>query len=111
MIEKLEAHGGKVGNAVACNGVKKEWASAGIDGQCLPFSDQPRCRLRLQQAPSVFGPCQIDDCARRKSRSTKQSPASAPDTCDSSKMRARSWGCVKKPAEARVIPLFQLLQL
>ncbi|KAF6218935.1 hypothetical protein HO133_005478 [Letharia lupina] len=32
VIEKLEAHGGKVASAVACNGVKKEWASAGVDG-------------------------------------------------------------------------------
>ena len=39
VVEKLEAHSGKVGNAVACNGVKKEWASAGVDGECLPLSD------------------------------------------------------------------------
>ena len=35
VIEKLEAHGGKVASAVACNGVKKEWASAGVDGEYL----------------------------------------------------------------------------
>lgn len=37
VIEKLKAHGGKVASAVACNGVKKEWASAGVDGEILPF--------------------------------------------------------------------------
>jgi mitogen-activated protein kinase organizer 1 len=35
IIEKLEAHEGKVVSAVACNGTKKEWASAGTDGECL----------------------------------------------------------------------------
>lgn len=39
VIETLEAHGGKVGSAVACNGVKKEWASGGVDGECLPLPD------------------------------------------------------------------------
>jgi mitogen-activated protein kinase organizer 1 len=28
------AHGGKVASAVAVNGVKKEWASAGVDSEC-----------------------------------------------------------------------------
>ncbi len=32
VIEKLKAHGGKVASAVACNGARKEWASAGVDG-------------------------------------------------------------------------------
>jgi len=32
VIEKLKAHGGKVASAVACNGARKEWASAGADG-------------------------------------------------------------------------------
>ena len=32
-IEKLSAHDGKVASAVAWNGVKKEWASAGADGE------------------------------------------------------------------------------
>ena len=34
VIDKLEAHGGKVASAVACNGARKEWASAGVDGNC-----------------------------------------------------------------------------
>ena len=34
VIAKLEAHGGKVTSAVACNGARKEWASAGVDGEC-----------------------------------------------------------------------------
>lgn len=33
VIEKLEAHGRKVASAVAWNGTKKEWASAGTDGR------------------------------------------------------------------------------
>ena len=33
VIEKLEAHDGKVASAVTCNGVRKEWASAGVDGK------------------------------------------------------------------------------
>lgn len=33
IIEKIDAHEGKVASAVACNGVKKEWASAGTDGE------------------------------------------------------------------------------
>lgn len=33
VIEKLKAHGGKVASAVACNGARKEWASAGVDGE------------------------------------------------------------------------------
>lgn len=32
-IQKLDAHNGKVASAVACNGTKKEWASAGVDGK------------------------------------------------------------------------------
>ena len=32
VIEKLEAHDSKVASAVTCNGVRKEWASAGVDG-------------------------------------------------------------------------------
>ena len=35
VIGSFEAHGGKVSSAVACNGVKKEWASAGVDGELL----------------------------------------------------------------------------
>lgn len=31
IIQKLEAHGGKVASAVAFNVVRKEWASAGVD--------------------------------------------------------------------------------
>lgn len=33
VIEKLDAHDGKVASAVACNGGRKEWASAGVDGE------------------------------------------------------------------------------
>ena len=33
VIEKLKAHDGKVASAVACNGARKEWASAGVDGK------------------------------------------------------------------------------
>lgn len=33
VIEKLKAHGGKVASAVAFNHVRKEWASAGADGE------------------------------------------------------------------------------
>ena len=35
VIETMEAHEGKVASAVACNGVKEEWASAGVDGELL----------------------------------------------------------------------------
>ena len=35
VIETMEAHEGKVASAVACNGVKKEWVSAGVDGKLL----------------------------------------------------------------------------
>ena len=28
-----EAHGGKVASAITVNGVKREWASAGVDGE------------------------------------------------------------------------------
>ena len=33
VIEKIPAHGEKVAGAVAFNGTKKEWASAGVDGK------------------------------------------------------------------------------
>ena len=33
VVEKLGAHGGKVASAVVCNAVRKEWASAGVDGE------------------------------------------------------------------------------
>lgn len=33
VIHKLDAHEGKVASAVACNGARKEWASAGVDGE------------------------------------------------------------------------------
>lgn len=33
VIEKLDAHEGKVASAVAFNGGRKEWASAGVDGE------------------------------------------------------------------------------
>lgn len=65
ILEKLEAHGGKVASAVTCNGVKKEWASAGVDGECPPILECSKCRLRLQQVPSAFGPCQSDVTALR----------------------------------------------
>ncbi len=32
VVEKIKAHDGKVASAVAFNGTKKEWASAGVDG-------------------------------------------------------------------------------
>lgn len=35
VIETMKAHEGKVASAVACNGVKKEWVSAGVDGELL----------------------------------------------------------------------------
>lgn len=33
VVQRMEAHGGKVASAVACNSVRKEWASAGVDGE------------------------------------------------------------------------------
>lgn len=33
VIEELEGHNGKVASAVAWNGTRKEWASAGVDGE------------------------------------------------------------------------------
>ena len=33
VVEKLKAHGGKVASAVACNSARKEWVSAGVDGE------------------------------------------------------------------------------
>lgn len=33
VLECLEAHEGKVASAVACNSVRKEFASAGVDGE------------------------------------------------------------------------------
>ena len=33
VIERLHAHAGKVASAIACNGARKEWASAGVDGE------------------------------------------------------------------------------
>lgn len=32
ILEKISAHNGKVASAVVCNRVRKEWASAGVDG-------------------------------------------------------------------------------
>jgi len=32
VIDKMEAYEGKVASAVTCNSVRKEWASAGVDG-------------------------------------------------------------------------------
>ena len=69
VIESLEAHGGKVASAVACNGVKKEWASAGVDGELLFLSKRSKCTLSLPQAPSVSGPCQRDVAATGVNRS------------------------------------------
>ena len=37
VIEKMEAHEGRVASAVACNPVRKEWASAGVDGRFFTF--------------------------------------------------------------------------
>ena len=34
VIEKMKAHGGKVASSVTCNAARKEWASAGGDGEC-----------------------------------------------------------------------------
>ena len=34
VIEKLKAHDGKAASAVAFNGTRNEWASAGVDGGC-----------------------------------------------------------------------------
>ena len=38
VIEKLEAHNGKVASAVAFNGTRREWASAGVDGKSFPMA-------------------------------------------------------------------------
>ena len=35
VIQKIMAHDGKAASAVAFNGTRKEWASAGVDGGCL----------------------------------------------------------------------------
>lgn len=35
VLERLTAHDGKVASAVACNSVRKEFASAGVDGKSL----------------------------------------------------------------------------
>ena len=38
VVAKLDdAHDGKVASAVTCNGVRKEWASAGVDGSFFLF--------------------------------------------------------------------------
>ena len=39
VIEKFHAHDGKVASAVACNGARKEWASAGVDGERICIWD------------------------------------------------------------------------
>ena len=36
-IEKFDVHGGKIAIASAFNGTRKEWASAGADGELYPF--------------------------------------------------------------------------
>lgn len=39
VIQRLDAHARKVASAVACNGARQEWASAGVDGKfCLVLS-------------------------------------------------------------------------
>lgn len=43
VVGKLEAHEGKVASAVTCNSVRKEWASAGVDGK---FFDCMKPRVR-----------------------------------------------------------------
>ena len=58
IIEKLDAHEGKVASAVACNGTKKEWASAGTDGESCPYEQQTvltfgRCCERLGNARTL----------------------------------------------------------
>ena len=40
IIDKLGAQDGKVASAVAFSGAKKEWASAGVDGEHLAYLDE-----------------------------------------------------------------------
>ena len=54
VIDKLQAHGGKVASAVASNPARKEWASAGVDGESCLYT----CRgasLIPHQELSLFG--------------------------------------------------------
>jgi len=54
VIEKLEAHSGKVASAVTFNGTKKEWASAGVDGQ-FNQTNNPEILKKIAGTVTVWG--------------------------------------------------------
>lgn len=60
VIGKLQAHGGKVASAVACNGLRREWASSGADGKLWLGSAKSLCFTNTVQARSVSGGCLSD---------------------------------------------------
>lgn len=57
VVEKLAAHEGKIASAVACNGTKREWASAGTDGEFCCWGLES---VLMIQVLFVFGACPSD---------------------------------------------------
>ena len=55
VMEKLRSHGGKVASAVAFNGTKSEWASAGTDGIALYSRNEKHADVRLLGTVTVWG--------------------------------------------------------
>lgn len=72
VIEKLKAHSEKVASAVACNGVKKEWASAGADGEILPFLIKRNARSVSNRYRQCLGHARVNVAVLGMVRSRKQ---------------------------------------
>lgn len=72
VIEKLEAHSEKVASAVACNGVKKEWASAGTDGEIPPFLIKQDARSISNRHRQCLGHAGVNVAVLGMVRSWKQ---------------------------------------
>ena len=73
VIETMEAHEGKVASAVACNGVKKEYVSAGVDGELLHWCWAMESLLTFARHCLCLGHARIDRGASQQQVHRNQS--------------------------------------
>ena len=78
VIETVEAHEGKVASAVACNGVKKEWVSAGVDGELLHRRWAMEAVLTFARHCLCVGHARIDPDEKQQEVLGKQSTSIMP---------------------------------
>ena len=78
VVETMEAHEGKVASAVACNGTKKEWVSAGVDGKLLYRCRAMEAVLTLARYCLCVGHARIDPDEKQQEVLGKQNTSMMP---------------------------------